>query len=61
MANSFIRDNIRSVCEVLEDVSAIVTLTEDKDLFINETKHVLSWEQLLKWPVYSGVYAGSFQ
>ena len=41
-----IRDNIRSVCEVLEDVSAIVTLTEDKDLFINETKHVLSWEQL---------------
>ena len=41
-----IRNNIRDVCEELASVSAVITLTEDADVSINQLKHVLSWEEL---------------
>lgn len=43
-----IRDNISAVCEVLQEVSVIVTLAEDKDVSIQQTKKVLSWQELCK-------------
>lgn len=41
-----IRDNIRAVCEELANCSAVITLTEDADESINQTKQVLSWQEL---------------
>lgn len=43
-----IRDNIRAISEVLDEVSAIVTLTEGDDFLKNQSKHVLNWNQLCK-------------
>jgi acetoacetyl-CoA synthetase len=40
------RENISAVCKVLDDISAIVTLTENADLLIQQTQNVLSWEEL---------------
>jgi acetoacetyl-CoA synthetase len=41
-----IRENISAVCKILEDVSAIVTLTENTDLEINDMTKLMSWEEL---------------
>ncbi|MFK4998394.1 AMP-binding protein [Bacillus sp. N9] len=41
-----IRENISKVCEVLHDVSAIVTLTEDKKLVNGQSQQLLSWGEL---------------
>jgi len=41
-----IRDNISAVSEVLNNVSAIVTLSESTDLSINQETKVMSWQEL---------------
>ncbi|THE12511.1 acetoacetate--CoA ligase [Bacillus timonensis] len=41
-----IRENISAVSKVLNDVSAIVTLSEDANLSINPATKVLSWQEL---------------
>ncbi len=41
-----IRDNISAVSEVLNDVSAIVTLSESADISINQETKVMSWQEL---------------
>lgn len=41
-----IRDNISAVCEVLNNVSAIVTLSESADISIHQDTKVMSWQEL---------------
>ncbi|RFB15347.1 acetoacetate--CoA ligase [Bacillus sp. HNG] len=41
-----IRENISAVSKVLNDVSTIVTLSEDANLSINQTTNVMSWQEL---------------